>query len=101
MKPLLIFAGLCLWIVPAHAQLPDGDGKEIVQTVCTGCHSQGRIISAKKDLSEWQVTIARMIDHGAQLSPDDAELLANYLAKAFPKAPPAKLEKIPQSRVRP
>ena len=56
------------------------DGKALVRTRCTVCHSTDRIHRATFDRAGWERTVDRMIRTGARL--DDAEHAAvlDYLA---------------------
>jgi virginiamycin B lyase len=75
----------------AAVQLPDGEGKEIVQTACAACHSLGNITNAGHSVEEWKTTVAMMLNVGANVPPDKIETVTNYLVKNFPEkpAPPA------------
>lgn len=72
-------------------QLPDGEGKEIVQTACAACHSLRNITNAGHSPEEWRTTVAMMVNAGANLPPDKVDVVTNYLIKNFPEkpAPPA------------
>ncbi len=94
--PVCLFVSLPLWgqnTPPgrASAQLPDGDGKEIVQTACAACHSLGNITNSGHSPEEWKTTVAMMLNAGANVPADKVEVVTNYLIKNFPEkpAPPA------------
>ncbi len=70
--------------VPAAAQeLPEGPGKDLVQTVCSGCHSTRLIVSSAGYTREgWRDLTSAMVD----LSGSPAEdLIPEYLAAHFPE----------------
>ena len=74
---------------PAFAQfgpapeLPDGAGKDMVETVCTTCHTTFNITgSAGYTAEQWDALTANMIDL-APLPEEKAEIVA-YLAEHFP-----------------
>jgi virginiamycin B lyase len=73
-------------VVPALAQtLPDGEGKDAVQAICARCHDLSPItegIGFSRD--DWDAVIKSMIVMGANIPPQQAELIVNYLAKNFP-----------------
>jgi virginiamycin B lyase len=75
----------------AAVQLPDGDGKEIVQTACAACHSLGNITNSGHSPEEWKTTVAMMRNAGANIPADKVEMVTNYLIRNFPEkpAPPA------------
>ena len=63
--------------------LPDGPGKDSVESVCTDCHTVERI--AKQHLSEesWRNIIREMTENGAAFGPDDSKAILEYLTKNF------------------
>jgi virginiamycin B lyase len=102
-KPILTCLGAAILFLAIHGrsqepmqgraavQLPDGEGKEIVQTACAACHSLGNITNAGHSVEEWKTTVAMMLNVGANVPPDKIETVTNYLVKNFPEkpAPPA------------
>ena len=68
----------------------EGQGKEIVETVCTQCHGLNIISSAGYgSKGEWGNVIADMIARGAPLLDDEIDVVAEYLAATFgPEASP-------------
>jgi cytochrome c5 len=67
--------------------LPDGNGKEVVQTICTGCHDLEPIIGAGFSKEDWDIVVKNMIDMGATITPEQVSLITNYLAANFPPKP--------------
>jgi len=65
------------------ANLPNGPGKEIVQTTCTKCHALNLIVNDGYSRAEWPMVFNTMVD----LPKEQADLLADYLAKNFPEKP--------------
>jgi mono/diheme cytochrome c family protein len=78
---------------PAPPTEPAPDAKAILEGVCTSCHGADFIAEHRKSRDDWDFTVRRMIDKGADLDPDTAQLLVDYLAKTYPPAekssPPA------------
>jgi virginiamycin B lyase len=76
---------------PAAAQnppaLPDGNGKEIVQTTCAACHSLARVTNAGYSLETWQNVVHMMVNVGAPLTDDQFAAVTQYLAAHFPEKP--------------
>jgi hypothetical protein len=62
---------------------PALDGQALVQERCTQCHDLTRVERAKKTQQEWQATVERMIEHGAQLTPAEQEAVVKYLAETY------------------
>jgi virginiamycin B lyase len=64
--------------------LPDGEGKQIVQSVCSACHPVGNIFgSAGYDEAGWRHLFGSMV----ALPENQARTVAAYLAKNFPPDP--------------
>ncbi|HSF32284.1 MAG TPA: cytochrome C [Candidatus Tectomicrobia bacterium] len=64
------------------AQLPEGDGKELVQGLCTTCHETNQITRSSGYTREgWRELIQTMIDLSASPA---REAIATYLATQFP-----------------
>ena len=59
--------------------------QQIMNSACAACHSTDRITRARGDLAGWQQVIQQMRDRGAQLTDDQATLLAQYLAETYPQ----------------
>ncbi len=71
--------------VPANAQvtLPDGTGKDLVETRCVLCHDLERVTAAKRQRQEWAGLVTSMIGRGAPVTPDEAQTITSYLAAHF------------------
>ena len=67
------------------SQLPDGEGKEIVQTACAACHSLGNITNSGHSPEEWKTTVAMMLNVGANVPKDKVDTVTSYLIKNFPE----------------
>ena len=82
-------AGFALTAGLAVAQnLPGGEGKEVVEKVCAGCHDLDPITSSVGGTREdWDMVVQSMIAMGAEIKPEQAALITNYLAQNFPPRP--------------
>ena len=67
----------------AATTLPDGPGRAILVGNCSNCHSVELPISSRKSEAEWNETINRMVTFGAQLTPQEQEILVKYAARNF------------------
>ena len=85
------FAGALPWMlvaVAAQAQsapsgLPEGEGKELVEAVCTGCHQISQITRSRGyTRAGWQELTGTMIDLSG--SPAERDAIVGYLATHFP-----------------
>lgn len=66
-----------------NTELPDGPGKDLVQTVCTSCHGVNLITRSAgyASAAEWHRVFSTMVD----LPAAQAETIASYLASHFPE----------------
>jgi competence protein ComEA len=69
---------------PTVTTLPPGNGKEIVQRACIGCHALKVVTSKKASPEQWTALVNQMISRGAEVDDDDVETVVNYLSKNFP-----------------
>ena len=59
----------------AHAQeLPEGQGKAVVQAACSQCHGVDVIVGQPRSREEWGEVVSRMVGN------DDYNLVIEYLA---------------------
>lgn len=73
-----------------NGALPEGDGRELVESLCTQCHSLNMVTAQKKNKREWEQVINRMVSSGMEVTPEDADMIAGYLADHFgPESKPA------------
>lgn len=64
-------------------RLPDGRGKEILQTSCTSCHDLGEVTKFKGyyDRAQWRDIVVTMVEYGAVVEKGDVEVLSDYLVQ--------------------
>jgi virginiamycin B lyase len=68
--------------------LPNGAGKELVQSACSECHGLGQVAnSGGYDHQGWQLTVERMVTDGAKVPPSQIPVVVDYLVTAFPEQP--------------
>jgi cytochrome c5 len=63
--------------------LPDGAGKNLVETRCALCHDLERVAAVKRSRAQWPVIVANMVASGATATPDEAKTISDYLAANF------------------
>src|SRR5215470_14285407 len=68
-------------------QLPEGDGKKVLQTACTACHGLDGVVRLKLDKAGWEGLVSSMVSNGAQVDSKDMPVLIDYLVKNFGNAP--------------
>jgi virginiamycin B lyase len=92
---LSIAAGVACAVLPLASQgrggrggapvnLPDGPGKEIVETRCATCHSLGNIVNSGGYNREGWITLTKTM---IALPDDQRATVADYLASHFPEKP--------------
>jgi mono/diheme cytochrome c family protein len=87
-------AALILFSVAAAGQsppvLPDGPGKELVEAVCTACHTLDRVAAKRATKAEWQDKVLEMLQEDPDITQPERDQIVEYLAKAFPPKPAQK-----------
>ena len=96
----LIGAIACVWLAagtPLQAQtLPQGEGRDLVATACSQCHSLGVIMAGRDGPVGWKRHVYNMVLRGAQLTPREADTVIQYLIANFgPGAPVAPSAPLP------
>ena len=64
--------------------MPDGPGKALVEGACAECHSLS-LLTPGHTTADWNLLVERMVNVGAQLSPEQATVAGQYLGKNFPE----------------
>jgi competence protein ComEA len=78
--------GAGLLIAGASAQsLPNGDGKDTFQKVCSACHEPDVVIGMKQTKEGWSATVDEMVSRGATATDAEFDTIIEYLAKNFGK----------------
>lgn len=60
-----------------------GDGAALLEERCTVCHGLDRTTAAQKTRDQWEQTVVRMVNKGAQLNEEELEILIAYLAETY------------------
>lgn len=66
-----------------EVRLPDGPGKELVQSRCAFCHDLGRVVSVSRKKEEWESVTRNMIGRGPEANPAQVQAIIDYLAAHF------------------
>ena len=95
-----VAAGLTIVLITARAvmavsspalqsgdDLPDGDGKKILQASCTACHDLTEVTKFKGFYTrdDWRDVVRTMVEYGAKVKDSDVDVLVDYLAKNLGK----------------
>jgi competence protein ComEA len=81
LRRFLLFAvALC---APAQS-LPEGPGKELVEVICSPCHSTERIVTKQWTKPQWQAKVLEMLQEELDVTQPERDKIVEYLAKSFP-----------------
>src|SRR6266852_5404909 len=79
--------------MPLHAQtagaLPPGDGRDLVATACSQCHTLSVIMAGRDGPIGWKKHVYNMVLRGAQLTPREADTVIQYLTTNYGPGAPA------------
>jgi cytochrome c5 len=64
-------------------ELPEGEGKKLLEERCVGCHSLKSVVTLKQNRDEWKKLVVRMVGYGAQLDDKEVSAATEYLTKYF------------------
>ena len=70
--------------------LPEGPGKDLVEAVCTACHTLERVVAKRATKAEWQDKVLEMLQEDPDITQQERDQIVEYLAKAFPPKPAGK-----------
>ena len=81
----LIGIGACLLagaVMIAADDLPDGEGKKILEKSCTTCHDLTEVTKLRGFYSraQWRDVVVTMKEYGAAIDDKQVEVLTDYLA---------------------
>ena len=79
---------LAAQIVSAQA-LPPGPGADLMKARCMSCHESDIITSQKLSAAGWTNSVNKMVRWGAQVTPEERDVLVPYLAAHFAPRPVA------------
>ena len=86
----LIGFGACLLagaVMVAAEDLPDGEGKKILEKSCTTCHDLTEVTKLRGyyTRAQWRDVVVTMKEYGAAVDDKQVDVLADYLAINFGK----------------
>ena len=79
----IALAALVAGQTPSPA-LPEGPGKELVEAVCTACHTLERVAAKRATKAEWQDKVLEMLQEDPDVTQQERDKIVEYLAKSFP-----------------
>jgi len=72
-------------LTAAHAQLPDGEGKALVERVCAKCHDLEATARSRNTRERWTEIVDDMASRGAEATDAEFDQIVEYLARNFGK----------------
>jgi len=86
-RKLLFCTLLSIVFVPImyaqQSDLPDGQGKDVVQRMCTQCHSLSVVTGQRMSREHWAIQVEDMVSRGAKGSPAEIQLVVQYLSAFY------------------
>ncbi|MBI2817470.1 MAG: hypothetical protein HYX72_11075 [Acidobacteria bacterium] len=64
-------------------KFPEGEGRDLVVTVCRQCHGLAATSDSRHTLDGWERIVNDMVNIGAALDKQQAETVSQYLANNF------------------
>jgi cytochrome c5 len=80
---LLLTVALATLSMTVPQELPEGEGKKLLEERCAGCHSLKPVVSLKQSQSAWKELVVKMVGYGAQLDDKEVDVATEYLTKYF------------------
>src|SRR5215468_5814632 len=80
---LVLTVALATLSMAVPEELPEGEGKKLLEERCAGCHSLKAVVSLKQSQSAWKELVVKMVGYGAQLDDKEIDVATEYLAKHF------------------
>jgi cytochrome c5 len=85
---LVLTAALATKSMAVPQELPEGEGKKLLEERCVSCHSLKSVVSLKQSQDAWKKLVIKMLGLGAQLNDKEVDVATGYLAKYFGRESP-------------
>src|SRR5262245_15919107 len=86
---LVLTVALATLSMAVPQELPEGEGKKLVEERCASCHSLEPVVSLNQSQGAWQELVVKMVRFGAQLDDKEVDIATGYLTKYFGPESPA------------
>jgi competence protein ComEA len=71
--------------LPLSAEgLPDGPDKDLVELICSECHTTERIAAQQLTKPQWADKVLEMLQEAPDVKQSERDRIVAYLAKSFP-----------------
>ena len=85
LRLLVLAAALTATALTASAQsLPDGPGKNLVEAICSTCHTTERISAQQLTKPQWEDKVLEMLQEEPDVTQPERDKIVAYLALHFP-----------------
>jgi cytochrome c5 len=64
-------------------ELPEGEGKKLLEERCASCHSLKPVIGLRQSQGAWKELVVKMVGYGAQLDDKEVDAATEYLTRYF------------------
>jgi len=71
-------------LTAAAQALPEGPGKDLVELICSSCHTTERIAAKQWTKPQWQAKVLEMLQEEPDVTQPERDRIVEYLAKTFP-----------------
>ena len=81
-----MFGRNAIWLVLTVAlaqELPEGEGKKLLEQRCVSCHNMQPVVSLKLSQGAWKELLVKMVGYGARLDDKEVDVATAYLTKHF------------------
>jgi len=76
-------------VTGANVVLPEGEGKQLVQGLCTMCHDLGYVVATRRGMADWQrYTVNMLGQNGIKIPEENQKIIVSYLNRNFGEAEP-------------
>jgi hypothetical protein len=84
---VLLLAMAALPTMMTAQALPDGPGKDLVESQCGSCHGMEQVTAHRDTKDGWDGVVAYMVSRGMAATNEEVTIMTEYLAKNYPAAP--------------
>jgi competence protein ComEA len=85
LRLLVVATALIAAVLPSNAEgLPEGPGKNLVEAVCSECHTTERIAAEQLTKPQWADKVLEMLQEAPDVKQSERDTIVEYLAKNFP-----------------
>ena len=79
----LVLTALATLSMAVPQDLPEDDGKKLLEERCAGCHSLKPVVALKQSRELWKKLVVKMVGYGAELDDTQVDIATEYLTKHF------------------